>query len=102
LHKTLIRGQAVFAVASVIMCAAGCADRVILVPEGTPVQLAEPVDARVFVVLRGGSKVLSSGKVRLPAGAWVATIPPDENEVQQRPDASDTRNAVPLESSGNN
>jgi hypothetical protein len=32
----------------------------------------------VFVVQKDGTKVKSNGRVRLPAGAWVATLPEDD------------------------
>jgi len=49
----------------------GCATRVILVPEGQPVMLAEPVKARVYAFDSRGQLVPSSNKVILPAG-WYA------------------------------
>ena len=45
--------------------------RVILVPEGQPVMLAEPVRARVYVFDANGRLTPSSNKVTLPAG-WYA------------------------------
>lgn len=50
---------------------AGCGARVILVPEGQPVMLAEPVRARVYVFDSKGQLTPSSNKVILPAG-WYA------------------------------
>ena len=49
----------------------GCATRVILVPDGQPVMLAEPVKARVYAFDSRGQLVPSSNKVILPAG-WYA------------------------------
>jgi len=49
----------------------GCATRVILVPDGQPVQLAEPVRAKVFAFDATGKPVPSSNKVILPAGWYV-------------------------------
>ncbi len=49
----------------------GCATRVILVPDGQPVQLAEPVRAKVFAFDATGKLVPSSNKVVLPAGWYV-------------------------------
>lgn len=49
----------------------GCATRVILVPEGQPVMLAEPVRAKVYAFDSRGQLVPSSNKVTLPAG-WYA------------------------------
>ena len=49
----------------------GCATRVILVPEGQPVMLAEPVKAKVYAFDSRGQLVPSSNKVVLPAG-WYA------------------------------
>jgi hypothetical protein len=49
----------------------GCQTRVILVPEGQPVMLAEPVRAKVYVFDSKGNLTPSSNKVTLPAG-WYA------------------------------
>ena len=49
----------------------GCQTKVILVPEGQPVMLAEPVKARVYAFDPNGKLVPSSNKVVLPAG-WYA------------------------------
>lgn len=69
--KTLIQ----LLVASVIVSMSGCASTVILVPPGTPVQLAEPVKAHVFVVQKDGTKIKSSNRVEIPAGWWAADVP---------------------------
>lgn len=50
---------------------AGCATRVILVPEGQPVMLAEPVKAKIYAFDSKGQLVPSSNRVTLPAG-WYA------------------------------
>ena len=49
----------------------GCASRVILVPDGQPVMLAEPVKAKVYAFDAAGNLVPSSNRVLLPAG-WYA------------------------------
>lgn len=49
----------------------GCASRVILVPDGQPVMLAEPVRAKVYAFDSTGNLVPSSNRVLLPAG-WYA------------------------------
>jgi hypothetical protein len=49
----------------------GCATRVILVPDGQPVMLAEPVKAKVYAFDSTGNLVPSSNRVLLPAG-WYA------------------------------
>lgn len=49
----------------------GCQTRVILVPDGQPVMLAEPVKAKVYAFDAAGKLVPSSNKVTLPAG-WYA------------------------------
>ena len=49
----------------------GCQPRVILVPDGQPVMLAEPVKAKVYAFDATGKLVPSSNKVVLPAG-WYA------------------------------
>lgn len=53
----------------------GCATRVILVPEGEPVRIAEPVKARVWVTDQSGQIVKSQNRVTIPAG-WYA-LPKD-------------------------
>ncbi len=54
-----------------LLQSAGCQTRVILVPEGQPVMLAEPVKAKVYAFDSKGNLVPSSNKVTLPAG-WYA------------------------------
>ena len=49
----------------------GCATRVILVPDGQPVMLAEPVRAKIYAFDSKGNLVPSSNRVTLPAG-WYA------------------------------
>lgn len=49
----------------------GCATRVILVPNGDPVRLAEPVRAKVWVPDSSGQIVQSQNRVTIPAG-WYA------------------------------
>lgn len=51
--------------------AVGCTSRVILVPDGQPVMLAEPVKAKVYAFDATGKLVPSSNRVTLPAG-WYA------------------------------
>lgn len=53
----------------------GCATRVILVPDGEPVRLAEPVKARVWVVDQKGVSVKSQNRVPIPEG-WYALPDP--------------------------
>lgn len=67
--------------ASVIASVSGCSSTVILVPPGTPVQLAEPVKAKVFVVQKDGTKVMSQNRVEIPAGWWAADVPEDTGEI---------------------
>lgn len=62
-------------IASASMSLVGCSTRVIFVPEGTPVRLAEPVRARVFVKDDKGQVVRSANKMTIPAG-WYA-LPKD-------------------------
>lgn len=50
---------------------AGCQTRVILVPDGQPVMLAESVRAKVYAFDAAGKLVPSSNRVILPAG-WYA------------------------------
>jgi hypothetical protein len=49
----------------------GCQTKVILVPDGQPVMLAEPVRAKVYAFDATGKPVPSSNKVILPAGWYV-------------------------------
>ena len=49
----------------------GCQTRVILVHDGQPVMLAEPVKARIYAFDATGKLVPSSNRVILPAG-WYA------------------------------
>lgn len=53
------------------LTSAGCATRVILVPNGDPVRLAEPVKARVWVPDASGNVIQSQNRVTIPAG-WYA------------------------------
>jgi hypothetical protein len=79
--KTLIQ----LLVASVIVSMSGCASTVIFVPPGTPVQLAEPVKAHVFVVQKDGTRIKSSNRVEIPAGWWAADVPETGNEPAAAP-----------------
>ena len=49
----------------------GCQTKVILVPDGQPVMLAESVKAKVYAFDSAGKPVPSSNKVVLPAGWYV-------------------------------
>ena len=49
----------------------GCASRVIYVPHGQPVRLAESVRARVYVPDKDGQQVKSQNKITIPEG-WYA------------------------------
>ena len=51
------------------LCLTGCGTRTILVPPGDPVQIREPVKARVWVFDARGER--APGEVTLPAG-WYA------------------------------
>jgi len=59
-----------FAIAFANM-SSGCATRVILVPSGEPVRLAESVKARVWVLDSNGNQIKSQNRVTLPEG-WYA------------------------------
>lgn len=65
LLSKLVSGIALLAMTS------GCATRVVLVPSGEPVRLAEPVKARVWVMDQSGSMIRSKNRVVLPEG-WYA------------------------------
>jgi len=56
----------------------GCVStKTILIPPGEPVQLAEPVEAYVFVDV-DGQRVRSDNRVTLPAGWWCLPDPGPE------------------------
>lgn len=57
--------------AALLAMMSGCATRVILVPNGEPVRLAEPVKAKIFVADASGKSVESQNRVMIPAG-WYA------------------------------
>lgn len=65
------------AITASLLLLAGCNPRVVLVADGTPVQLAEPVEVRVYVATQDGRRIKSGNKVRLPEGWWAL---PDEIE----------------------
>ena len=48
-----------------------CASRVIYVPNGEPVRLAESVQARVWTLDSNGQKIRSKNKITIPEG-WYA------------------------------
>lgn len=56
---------------ALIGMSSGCATRVILVPSGEPVRLAESVKARVWVLDSNGNQIKSQNRVTLPEG-WYA------------------------------
>ena len=58
-------------VIALMLTSVGCATRVILVPNGDPVRLAEPVRAKVWVPDASGQIVQSQNRVTIPAG-WYA------------------------------
>ena len=80
MRKTLIQTLAGCVIASML----GCGNTVTLVPHGTPVQLAEPVKAHVFIVQKDGTRVKSANRVEIPAGWWAADVP-DEPPVAPQP-----------------
>lgn len=57
--------------AALMTMSVGCASRVILVPHGEPVRLAEPAKAHVWVMDSTGKQVRSQNRVEIPAG-WYA------------------------------
>lgn len=71
-HKTI--SAAICGIALIAM-SSGCASRVILVPEGEPLLLADSVKAHVFVMAPDGKLVRSQNRVTIPAG-WYA-LPKD-------------------------
>lgn len=70
--KLLLISKRSLVLLSIVQGLVGCsATRVILVPEGQPVMLAEPVRAKVYAFDAKGNLVPSSNRVTLPAG-WYA------------------------------
>lgn len=70
--KLLLISKRSLVLLSIVQGLVGCSmTRVILVPEGQPVMLAEPVKAKVYAFDPNGKLVPSSNKVVLPAG-WYA------------------------------
>jgi len=54
----------------VIVSLGGCVrTRTVLIPPGEPVQLAEPVKARVYIDVEG-RRVRSENRISLPEGWW--------------------------------
>jgi len=62
-------------VSALLIASSGCATKVILVPEGEPVRLAEPIKSRVWVIDSKGDSVKSQNRVTIPAG-WYALPDP--------------------------
>lgn len=75
MNRNLTRISARIFCAALMTMSAGCATKVLLVPHGTPVRLAEPVKARIFVPDASGRVIESQNRVTIPAG-WYA-LPKD-------------------------
>lgn len=62
----------------------GSGPSVVLIPaapgKAEPVQIAEPVKARVLVPLEDGTTTISKNRVELPAGGWYHYFDDDEDE----------------------
>jgi hypothetical protein len=67
-------------VAFALVSFAGCGTTVLIVQPGTPVQLAEPVKAHVFIVQKDGTRVKSANRVDIPAGWWAADVPEETTQ----------------------
>jgi hypothetical protein len=68
------RNSLILSVLFLIVCASmsvSCASRVIYVPHGEPVRLAESVKARVWVVDASGKSVRSQNRITIHEG-WYA------------------------------
>ena len=60
---------------AVIALLSGCVrTRTVLIPPGEPVQLAEPVEAHVYVTV-AGKRQRSDSRVTLPEGWWCLPEP---------------------------
>jgi hypothetical protein len=58
-----------------LVCLSGCGQKIVLVPPGAPVRLAEPVQARVATPDGNGGWQVGQSRVQIPAG-WYAVPPP--------------------------
>lgn len=67
---------------ALLLTLAGCSNRVVLVADGTPVQLAEPVKAHVYITDAGGRRIKSGNRIVLPEGWWAL---PDDIEPRAGP-----------------
>ena len=70
-------GILTFVLVLIVGCGILVRERVILIPSGEPVQLAECVDAYVYITV-GGEKVKSPNRVTIPAGWWCLPDPGPE------------------------
>jgi hypothetical protein len=60
----------------VSVCLTGCGrSSVVIIPAGEPVQLAEPVKARIILRLPDGTSEVSKVKATIPAGWWALPDP---------------------------
>ncbi len=59
----------------VMLFASGCGTRVVMVPSGDPVRLAEPVRTQVWVKTKDGDWVKSSNKVTIAEGWYALSVP---------------------------
>jgi len=60
---------------SLLLMLMGCGTRVVTVPTTQPRQLAEPVQAYVYVQTQDGKRVKSTNRVQLYEGEWVLSDP---------------------------
>ena len=57
----------------IIFVCVGC-NRVILIPESSPIRLAEDCECHVFILTQDGEWRRSDNKVKIPTGYWC--VPP--------------------------
>lgn len=57
-----------FLALAVVLCLVGCGTRVVYVPHGEPMRLAEPVAAKVWTLTEGGKRIKSDNRVTIPEG----------------------------------
>lgn len=68
------------ALLAAVVCCGGCGrTRTVLVPPGEPVQLAEPVEAYIYVEV-DGLRTRSAIRVMLPEGWWCLPDPSEPEE----------------------
>ena len=74
MQRVTIKNCALRVVASAITFACVGCNRVILIPESSPIRLAEDCECHIFILTQDGEWRRSDNKVRIPTGFWC--VPP--------------------------